>query len=187
MNSNDPALERYSGPAIALHWLIALLVVVAAGLGLYMADLPETLPGREAFFDLHRSLGVTVFMLLLARAAWRAVRKPPALVSGMSRLQRLAARAAHVSLYVLLALVPVTGYLMTSFDGEAVKLFGWALPPLAAPDEALGRLFGDLHGFAAWTLIALAALHALAALKHHFVDRDETLARMVPGLRPRRR
>lgn len=180
---NQETLVRYSGPAIALHWAVAALVVVVAGLGLYMADLAETAPGRETLFDLHRSLGVTVFALLVVRAAWRAMRRPPQLVSGMPRLQRVAAKTTHVLLYVLLAVVPITGYLLTNFDGEAVKLFGSVLPPLVAPDKAAGRLFGDVHSFAAWTLLVLAGLHTLAALKHHFIDRDATLLRMLPARR----
>lgn len=111
------------------------------------------------------------------------MRRPPELVAGMPPLQRIAAKITHVLLYVLLAVVPITGYLLTSFDGEAVKLFGWVLPPLVAPDEAAGRLFGDVHSFAAWTLLVLAGLHTLAALKHHFVDRDATLLRMLPARR----
>ena len=182
MNRANEAVS-YSRPAIALHWAVAALVVLAAALGLYMADLPEAAPGREALFDLHRSLGVTVFALLVVRAAWRAMRRPPELVAGMPRLQRVAAKTTHVLFYVLLAVVPVTGYLLTNFDGEAVKLFGWALPPLVAPNEAAGRLFGDVHSFAAWTLLVLAGLHTLAALKHHFIDRDATLLRMLPARR----
>lgn len=174
---------RYSGPAIALHWAVAALAVAVAGLGLYMADLPEPAPGREALFDLHRSLGVTVFALLVVRAAWRALRRPPEPVAGTPRLQRIAATTTHVLLYVLLAVVPATGYLMTSFDGAVVKLFGWALPAFVAPDEAAGRVFGDVHSFAAWMLLALAGLHTLAALKHHFIDRDATLLRMLPARR----
>lgn len=151
-----------------------------------MADLPDTAPVRGGLFDLHRSLGVMVFALVLARALWRAVRRPPALVSSMPRIQRLAAAATHIALYALMITVPLTGYLLTNLDGESVKVFGWALPALAGPDAARATLLGDLHSFAAYTLIALAALHALAAFRHHFMDRDETLARMVPGLRSRR-
>ena len=180
---NHEAFIRYSGPAVALHWVVAALVVAAAGLGLYMADLPETAPGREPLFGVHRSLGVTVFALLVVRAAWRALHRPPELVSGMPRRQRIAAKATHVLLYVLLAAVPITGYLLTNFDAETVKVFGLALPPLVAPDKAAGRLFGDVHSFAAWTLLVLAGLHTLAALKHHFIDRDATLLRMLPGRR----
>lgn len=176
-------MVRYSGTAIALHWLIALVVVAGAAIGIYMADLPEAAAGREALYDLHRSIGVTVFVLLLARAAWRAIRKPPELASGMPRLQRIAAQATHAALYALLAVVPITGYLMSNLEGEAVELFGLALPSLVSPNESAARFFGEVHSLAAWTLLALAGLHALAALKHHFIDRDATLLRILPGRR----
>ena len=180
---NQATVLRYSGPAIALHWLIALVVVAGAGIGTYMADLPESAAGREALYDLHRSIGVTVFVLLLARVAWRAIRKPPELVSSMPRLQRIAAKATHIALYALLAVVPIAGYLMSNLEGEAVKVFGLTLPTLAAPNEAAAGFFGEAHSVAAWTLIVLAGVHALAALKHHFIDRDATLLRMLPARR----
>lgn len=180
---NPKTLVRYSGPAIALHWLIALVVAAGAGIGIYMAEMPEAAAGREALYDLHRSIGVTVFVLLLARAAWRAMRKPPELISSMPRLQRIAAKATHIALYALLAIVPVTGYLMSNLEGEAVKVFGLSLPTLVASNEAAAGFFQEAHGVAAWALIVLAGLHALAALKHHFIDRDATLRRMLPARR----
>ena len=179
-------LVRYSRPALALHWLIALLIVIIAGLGLYMADLPDTAPERELFFDWHRWLGVIAFVFILARMLWRTVRKPPQLVSSMPRLQRIAASATHFALYALMIVAPLTGYLLTNRAGEAVKIFGWTLPSLVGANPGQVKLFEGIHTYVTYALLAIAVLHTLAALKHHFIDRDETLARMVPGLRPGR-
>lgn len=179
-------IVRYSRPAIALHWLIALLIVIIAALGLYMVDLPDAAPERELLFDWHRWLGVTAFVFILARMLWRTVRKPPALVASMPRLQRLAASATHFALYALMVVGPLTGYLLTNRAGEAVKVFGWSLPPLIGEDAGQVKLFEGIHAYVNYALIAIAVLHALAAFKHHFIDRDETLARMVPRLRPKR-
>lgn len=184
--NEETQIVNYSRPAIALHWLIALLIVCIAALGLYMVDLPETAPERELLFDWHRWLGVTGFVFILARMLWRTVRKPPALVASMPRLQRIAASATHFLLYALMMVAPLTGYLLTNRAGETVKFFGWSLPPLIGENSGQVKLFEDIHAYAAYLLIAVAVLHALAALKHHFIDRDETLARMVPWLRPKR-
>lgn len=184
--TEDPPVVRYSSPAIVLHWLIALLLAIVAGVGLYMADLPDAAPERQLLFDWHRWLGVTAFLLIVLRVLWRSMHKPPSLVSGMSKLQRIAASASHLALYVLMIAAPLTGYLLTNNAGEAVNVFGWALPPLIGPDPRLVKLFEGIHTYVAYSLIGFTALHIFAAMKHHFLDRDETLVRIVPGLRSRR-
>lgn len=181
--TEETPVVHYSSPAIALHWLVGLLLATVAGLGFYMADLPDASPARQLLFDWHRWLGVTAFLLIVLRALWRSMHKPPALVSGMSKPQRIAASVSHLALYVLMIAAPLTGYLLTNSAGEAVNVFDWALPPLIGPDPRLAKLFEGIHAYVVYSLIGFTALHIIAAMKHHFFDRDETLARMIPGLR----
>jgi len=173
---------RYTHTAIALHWLAALLILAAFPLGLYMSDLALS-PLKLKLISYHKWLGVTVFLLAAIRLAWRASHTPPPLPAAMPAWQRRAAQGLHHLLYLLLFLIPLTGWLMSSAKGfQTVYLGLLPLPDLLAKDQALGDVLRQVHQTINYALLALVAAHVGAALKHHFIDRDGILARMLPFL-----
>jgi cytochrome b561 len=175
----------YSPLAIALHWLTAALIVGAAGLGLYMVDLDFS-PAKLKTYSWHKWVGVTIFLLTALRLAWRLVRPAPSPVPGSAHWQRRVAAAMHAALYVLLFAIPLSGWLMSSALGVQVVYLGLVpLPDLVSKSEALGEQFKLLHWTLNCLLLVSVAVHVLAALKHHFVDRDAVLARMLPFLSQR--
>jgi cytochrome b561 len=176
--------ERYGNTAIALHWLTAALIVANLVLGLSMVPLP-IIPLKLHLYLWHKWVGITVFLLTCARLAWRwAHPAPPPVV--MAEWQRRAAAWTHVLLYVLLLLIPVSGWLYSSATGVQVVYLGFLpLPDLVPNDKPLAHVLRGVHVGLNFLLFVLVCLHTAAALKHHFVDRDTALWRMLPGLRPR--
>jgi cytochrome b561 len=174
--------QRYTTTAIALHWLVALLIVGAFTLGLVMTDIPGFSPAKLRYFAWHKWAGVTVLLLATLRLLWRLKNRPPALPPGMPAWQRGAAHGLHHLLYVLIFAVPLSGYFYTLAAGVPVVYFGlFKLPVLIAKNPALAETLKTLHYWLNMSMAALVALHVLAALKHQFVDRDGTLGRMLPG------
>lgn len=177
-----PSATDYSRSAIALHWAIALLVFALFPLGIYMVDLPLS-PQKLKLYSWHKWAGFTVFLLAVLRAAWRATHAAPPPPETMSAWQKRAANVTHALLYVLLFAAPLSGWLMSSAKGfQTVYLGLIPLPDLVGKDEALGEALAWLHRLLVFTLGALVITHATAALKHHLVDRDDVLARMLPFL-----
>ena len=173
---------RYTNTAVALHWLMALLIFAAFPLGLYMGNLPFS-PTKLRLFSYHKWLGVTVFLLVLMRLAWRATHPAPQLPATMTAWERFAAQAGHYLLYLLIFAIPLTGWLMSSAKGmQTVYLGVVPLPDLLGKDKALGRLLQETHAALNMAMLALVAFHIVAALRHHFVERDGILARMLPFL-----
>ena len=171
---------RYSGVAIALHWLLALLIVGAFGVGLYMADLPVS-PSRLKLFSYHKWAGVTILALSLLRLVWRLTHRPPPDLA-MPGWQNKAAHLTHWALYALFFLVPLAGWAYSSAAGFPVVWFGvLPLPDFVPVDKALAELMKERHEMLAWAMAALVALHVAGALKHQFIDKDGLLARMRPG------
>lgn len=172
--------QRYSAVAIALHWLVAAALVATFPLGLYMADLPDS-PRKLELAAYHKWIGVTVFALMAARLAWRLARRPPPLPT-MPAWQRRAAASAHWGLYALLLAMPLSGWLYSSAAGVPTVYLGlWPLPDLVGEDDALAARLKLAHQGLAFALLGLVVVHVAAALKHHFVDRDGLLGRMLPG------
>ena len=183
MASNSLPAEpvRYTRPAIALHWLIALLIVCAFALGWVMTDIPGFTPAKLKYYSWHKWLGVTVFALAIIRVLWRATHRPPALPDGMPALQRVGAHGVHALLYVLMFAIPVTGYLYSSASNIPVVYLGIVpLPRLIDPDPVLKGTFKTLHVSLNYVLLTLVGLHVVAAVKHHVLDRDGLLSRMLP-------
>ncbi len=177
--AQPPESGRYRPPAIALHWLIALLIFAGYALGLFMHDLPAS-ADKLRYYSWHKWMGVTVFLLAIARAAWRATHRPPALTSG-SALEHLAAHAAHALLYVLMFAIPLSGWLHSSASGyQTVYLGLLPLPDLLAKNAELAKTLGAVHGWLNYLLIAVLIGHAGAALLHQLVRRDGVLGRMLP-------
>lgn len=177
--------QGYGIVAQALHWLVALLVFVQLGLGLYAAGLPLGI-ARLEWLSRHKSLGLAVLALALARLAWRAASPAPALPAAMSRSERFAASATHRLLYALLIVAPLAGWLYASAAGLSVNWFGlWLVPDLVPKDAHWAALLKLLHKLSVLLLTLLVAGHVAAALRHALVRRDGILRRMLPwGNRP---
>ena len=169
--------QRYTLPAIVLHWAQAVIVIWLLWLGWTMVDLPKGAE-RSAAYSLHKSLGLLTLLMVVVRLAWRAGHPAPASAAtgGEARL----ARAVHHLLYAFLVMAPIAGYLASSFTPYALKFFGVEIPKLGWPDEGRNGTFKLLHVAFVWGGAGLVALHVLGALKHA-VQRDGTLARMLPG------
>lgn len=175
---------RYTRTAMLLHWLMAVLILGLFGLGIYMADLPLS-PQKLKLYSYHKWAGITVLALALLRALWRIAHKPPLLPASQAHWQQLAAHAGHGLLYVLIFAAPLSGWLMSSALGFPVVWFGvLPLPDLLAKNKELGELLKLVHEYLNFAFLAVVIGHALAAVKHQWLDRDGTLDRMLPASRP---
>ena len=184
MNSDER--PRYTAVAISLHWLLAVLLLGMVALGFYMHDLRLS-PLKLRLVNWHKWIGVSVFLLALLRLAWRAGHAPPPLPAGTAPLLRRAAGGLHLALYALMFLIPLSGWVMSSARGFQTVWFGvLPLPNLVHKDVALGERLLQLHLTLDLLLLLLVAGHLGAALKHHLIDRDDVLVRMLPrfGRRP---
>lgn len=171
---------RWGGVSQLLHWLVVVLIPVQGTLGLVMADMPNS-PDKIRAYALHKSIGLTLLALVALRLAWRLHAGAPAPVPGVARWKKRAARISHVLLYGLLLAIPLSGWLFNSAAGFPLQWFGlFNLPSIAGTDPALGEAAGTVHLWLFWLLVAVALVHAAAALHHHLVLRDATLARMLP-------
>lgn len=175
-------MQRYTTTAIVLHWLIALLIIGAFTLGLVMTDMPGISPTKLRYYNWHKWAGVTVLLLAALRLLWRLGHRPPPLSNTMPAWQRGAAHGLHHLLYVLMFAVPLSGYFFTLAAGRPVVYFGlFKLPVLIDPNPQWKDVLQETHEWLVWFMAAIVAVHVLAALKHAFVDRDDTLRRMLPG------
>ena len=169
----------YTRTAMAFHWLLAVALLGSFGVGLYMADLPFS-PQRLKLYNWHKWAGVTILALSALRLVWRLTHTPPRELPAPAWQQR-AARLTHGALYLLFFAVPLVGWAYTSAAGFPVVWFGvLPLPDFVSPNKALAETIKPWHGALAWALAALVAVHVAAALKHHFIDRDGLLRRMLP-------
>lgn len=174
--------QRYSTVAIVLHWLIAVLVIV----NWRLAETAEHLEGPAAavYMNPHKAIGISVLVLTVLRIVWRLMNPPPPLRPDMATWERMLAKTVHALFYVLLVAIPLLGWIASSSFGYGVDYFGlFQIPALpVANDPEAGKWVIGLHK-AAWTpFLILIVLHVLGALKHHFLDRDGELGRMIPGL-----
>jgi cytochrome b561 len=172
--------DRYSWGAIWLHWAIAVLVLANLTLGLFHESLFD---GLKWVMPIHRAIGITVLVLTLARIGWRLAHRPPPLSPDIARWERFAAKRVHWAFYALLLALPLSGWMLSSnpLRPRPMSWFGlFPIPPLPISGAAV-RLGHDVHGLLGYVMAALVAIHAAAALRHHFLLRNEVLARMVPG------
>ena len=179
------ASNRYNGFSIALHWLLALALVGIFSVGLYMADLPFS-PQRLKLYNWHKWAGITILMLSALRLIWRLSHKPPALPQsvtlGMPSWQMQAYHATHGLMYALFFIVPLVGWAYSSAAGFPIVLFGvLPLPDFVSASKPLAEMIKPWHQYSAFALAGLVLLHVAAALKHHFIDKDGLLQRMLPG------
>lgn len=188
-NSNSPA--RFTGTAIALHWIMAVLFIFMIGLGLYMADLPNTDPNRFALFQLHKSIGITILALVIIRMLWRALHTVPTLPAHMNGFERFMSHVTAYGLYAALILMPLTGWAIveTSKYNLPTVIFNFlTLPRLtfiseSPSKEIIHEASENIHSLIAWIAIGLISLHFLGAMKHQFINRDDVLKRMLPNFR----
>ena len=177
---NPTVTERYHPVSIAFHWLLALAIVGALGVGLYMTSLPMSMT-RLKLYNWHKWAGVVILLLSAARLLWRLRHPAPAAAPGPAWQQRVA-HACHVGLYVLFFAVPLAGWAYSSAAGFPIVLFGvLPLPDFVSANKELAEAIKPLHKILAFTLAALVLAHVAAALKDHFIDRDGLLDRMRPG------
>ena len=153
---------------------MALIIIFMIGLGIYMSDfISENNPNHYAIYDLHKSIGVLVIILVLLRIVNRFIHKPLQPPIGLKKFEKTFAKLGHFGLYVLMIVTPVSGYLMSSGFGFEVKLFGIALPAFINSNIELARFFKELHELSAFTLAGLIVIHILAVIKHRYFDAKE--------------
>ena len=170
--------SSYTPVAKGLHWLMAVFIFGLLALGIYMHELPLS-PQKLQLYSWHKWAGVTVFLLVWLRLAWRVTHRPPALPESLSPHMRLAAHVGHAALYLLMVAIPLSGWLMSSAKGVQTVWFGvLPIPDLLGRDRELGDLLQQVHKLLNLLLMLTLAGHVLAALWHHFVLKDDTLRRM---------
>ncbi len=168
----------YTRTTVALHWIVAALVITAIALGWVMTELTFS-PLKLRLFNWHKWIGVTVLALMVVRSLWRLWHPPPAPLPTPA-WQRLSAQAIHAIFYLMLLVQPLTGWIFSNAEGVPVVYLGlMPLPNLVDKDKVFGAFVKELHEAGGWVLAVLIGLHLLAAIKHHFFDRDDTLRRML--------
>ncbi len=172
--------SHYGLVSIFMHWLVAVVVFGLFGLGYWMVGLDYYSSWRQTAPDLHKSIGLVLFAVMLARVLWRWFSPPPASLPNHGRMTRMASKLGHSFLYLGLFVLMISGYLISTADGRGIPVFGLFEVPASLtsiPDQE--DVAGLVHEYLACTLVIFAGIHALAALKHHFIDRDRTLTRML--------
>ncbi|MFZ3154899.1 cytochrome b [Pseudomonas sp.] len=171
--------SHYGLVSIVMHWLVAVVIFALFGLGYWMVGLDYYSGWYKSAPDLHKSIGLLLFVVMLARLSWRWFSPPPASLPNHGRMTRLASMLGHGLLYLGLFVLMISGYLISTADGRGIPVFGLFEVPASLtsiPDQE--DVAGLVHEYLAWALVIFAGVHALAALKHHFIDRDRTLTRM---------
>lgn len=170
---------RYSGLSIALHWLMALLIVLAFAIALTLDLFPRSL--EPVLVETHKDIGVAVIVLILVRFAWRLANPPPAHDASVGPVLERLSNFGHLGLYLLMIAVPVIGILYAFWRGQGLHLGVLDIASPFVTDRPTARQYRGIHEWAAYALMGLAGLHAAAALWHHYVRRDGVLRRMLPG------
>lgn len=173
--------DRWGSVSKSLHWLIALLILALGIVGLIMGEFPKT-PKYFWIYTAHKSIGITVLVLVVARLLWRLYAGAPEAVPGTPSWQERVASATHWLLYVMMFAIPLSGWLYDSASGlRPFKLFGlFDMPKLVAPSDQISQVSHAIHEWGFWALILMVLAHAGAAFYHHIQQRDATLVRMLP-------
>lgn len=170
----------YTRPAVVFHWIIFVLLVIGWSLGSYMSDLPFS-PQKLRYVSWHKWLGVTIFLIAAGRLAWRLTHGVPPMPSTVPRWQQRAAVVVHALLYIHIIAIPITGWLFSSAAGVPTVYLGLVqLPDVLERSKNLADVLRSIHGLLNWSLLVIVIGHTGFALKHHFVDRDDVLRRMLP-------
>ena len=172
---------RYTRVAVVLHWLIGAFLLAQIAFGWFLASVPRGTPMRGFYVNLHKSTGLTLLLLILARLGWRIANDPPLLPSFMPLWERRAARRSHVALYACMLGMPVSGYIASNFSKYGVKLFNVVtLPPWGTNDPRIYALFNTTHVVLSYVFVALIVLHIMAAVRHA-IRADGVFGRMLLG------
>ncbi len=170
---------RYTKVAIWLHWLIGLAVIANIGLAMLTEDMPRET--HLAAMAVHKAMGITILGLTILRILWRLGHRPPPLPAATPLWQRPLSKIVHILFYVLLILLPLSGWVWMSAADRPIDFFGlFTVPVIVAPNEGLADVMHDRHEMLGLAMLGLAAIHILAALKHQFVDRTGLIGRMNP-------
>ena len=173
-------INHYGWVTILLHWLVALVVIGLFGLGYWMVDLGYYDPWNKKGPDLHKSIGITLFFFMILRVLWKSNQIKTQPLSNHTSIEKKLGHFVHIFLYVALFILMLSGYLISTADGRAIDVFQMisivSFGQLFADQEDIS---GTVHKYLAYVLIFTVVLHALAALKHHFIDKDKTLLRML--------
>ncbi len=173
--------DQYGLITKTFHWLMAVMIIILVLMGLFMGDLPEDSMLRFQAYMLHKSFGALALAFVLCRIGWHLISKTPEQVESLPAWQKKAAVALHYLLYVCMLAMPLSGLAMTSAAGRKLNVFGlFDLPDLMPPNKDLSGLFWNLHDYSSTLLIIILGLHIAAAIKHHFIDKDTVLKRMLP-------
>ena len=182
MPTTDSASDRYTRVAMALHWILALALICQIGLGWYLGEVPRGTPARTLWVNFHKSVGITLAVLILFRIYWRLTHAAPPLPAAMATWQKKAALVSHAGLYACMFLMPLTGYLASNFSKFGIKYFNSiVLPPWGPDDKQLYTIFNTAHGVISFVFVALIAIHVLAAISHLVNRSDGVFRRMLPG------
>lgn len=181
MLRNSP--ERYGIISQTLHWIIVVFVSIQFVVGSIAADLPLGMQ-RLILLSRHKSIGMTIFILMILRLLWRLSNQVPLLPAGMSSHEQRLARLIHWLFYILLLCIPVAGWINSSASNLTVSWFGiFNWPDLVEPDKYIATIAKGTHKILVWTLLAIISLHTMAALRHHFILKNNILIRMIPGFK----
>ncbi len=171
---------NYGYVSIFFHWLSALSIMSLFGLGYYMVDLTYYHEWYKTAPELHKSVGVLLFIFMVVRLIWRYKQLTPEHLTSHSSIERKAGKLAHSALYTLTFIIMITGYLISTADNRGIEVFEFfVIPGFGSFIENQEDLAGLIHKWLAYLLITFSLLHAVAALKHHFIDKDNTLNRMI--------
>jgi Cytochrome B561 len=172
--------DRFGHVSVLIHWLVALTVYGMFALGLWMVTLGYYDVWYHQAPEIHKSIGALLFIVMVIRVIWRFVSPPPKPLASYGCLTRVSAILAHLALYAVLFGILISGYLISTADGQPISVFGWFDVPATVTGMAeQADTAGAIHLYLAWAVVVLSVLHGLAALKHHFIDRDVTLKRML--------
>ena len=173
-------IDRFGLVAIVLHWVIALTIFGLFGLGWYMIDLSYFDRLNKILPAIHKSIGMLLILVFVFSVIWKLVNLAPKPVEGSTRFEIIAAKMAHLGLYGLMAVILITGYLIPTAKGMGISVFGWfEVPATITSIPVQEYVTGLIHKYLSYAIIGLALLHAAAALKHHFINKDDTLRRML--------
>lgn len=175
-------LSTYGSVSKFFHWLISILVILLLIVGLWMSGLEKN-SFRYSVYDLHKSFGLLVLFLMILRTSWMLANPKPLSMPNSKFWERIAEKSVHWIFYIALFIMPISGWVLSTASKHVPSFFGlFMLPaPFVSPNKALQDFAGDVHEVLGWFLIFLIAVHVLAALKHHFIDHDNVLKRMMPG------
>lgn len=180
MNTNQ---SRYALSAIALHWLLVVLVFVLYGLGWYMVGIPKGTPPVSYFYNLHKSIGLVAAVPIVWLICWRVTHLVPPLPASMPRWRVKASKANHLLFYVCLVVMTLSGFIESNFTKYGIKFFGYQLPVLGWEDKTIYYLFNRIHVYTSYLFTALIAVHIMAALEHLLLEKDGVFQRMLPSKR----